>query len=456
MKDKNLEGKRAALYIRVSTEEQALRGYSLEAQLEDLEKFAKENYMIIVDRYIDAGTTARKKLKNRKEFQRMIEDVKAGEIDVILFIKLDRWFRNVADYYEIQKIIDAHNVTWKCTQEFYDTTTANGRLNLNIKLSIAQDESDRTSERIKFVQQNKVKNGEVISGSLPYGLRIAKKEGRKVVEIDEEKIKVVEDAFNFFLSCHSRRKTRLHIIDTYGVRWTDQTFKSMIYNDLYAGEYRGNDHYCPAAFEKEKLTEMRRICETLHQHSRSGVHIYIFSGILRCEKCGNIMHGVSDPLKDGGYTRYYRCSKRYNDHACTNSANVKESAIEEFLLNNLKREIKSLIVDCEVLKKESRKPQRERQKIKAKMKKLKDLYLNDLIDLNEYKKDYEEYQKALNNIVEVEPQKANIERLERLLNKDIGKVYESLDRPHKRLFWRSIIKEIYVDERKEIKKLVFL
>ena len=134
--------------------------------------------MIVVDRYIDAGTTARKKLKNRKEFQRMLEDVQANKIDVILFIKLDRWFRSVADYYEVQKILNAHNVTWKCTQEFYDTTTANGRLNLNIKLSIAQDEADRTSERIKFVQHNKVKNGEVISGSLPYGLLIERKKNR--------------------------------------------------------------------------------------------------------------------------------------------------------------------------------------------------------------------------------------------------------------------------------------
>ena len=78
MRDENLEGKRPALYIRVSTEEQALRGYSLEAQLADLEAFAKENFMIITDRYIDAGTTARKKLKNRKEFQRMLSDVRVG------------------------------------------------------------------------------------------------------------------------------------------------------------------------------------------------------------------------------------------------------------------------------------------------------------------------------------------------------------------------------------------
>ena len=80
MRDENLEGKRAALYIRVSTEEQALRGYSLEAQLADLEAFAKEHFMIAVDRYIDAGTTARKKLKNRKEFQNLLDFVEENRV----------------------------------------------------------------------------------------------------------------------------------------------------------------------------------------------------------------------------------------------------------------------------------------------------------------------------------------------------------------------------------------
>lgn len=456
MKDESLEGKRAALYIRVSTEEQALRGYSLEAQLADLESFAKENFMIVIDRYIDAGTTARKKLKNRKEFQRMLEDVQANKIDVILFIKLDRWFRNVADYYEVQKILDAHNVTWKCTQEFYDTTTANGRLNLNIKLSIAQDEADRTSERIKFVQQNKVKNGEVISGSLPYGLKISKINNRKVVEIDQDKIKVVEDAFDYFLSCHSRRKTRRHIYETYNVNWTDQTFKAMIYNDMYAGKYRGNEHYCPAAFSTEKMKEMRRVCETLHQHSRTGVHCYLFAGLVRCESCGNLMHGVSDTLKSGGHTRRYRCSKRYNRHACTNSANVNEAAIESYLLNNLKRAAKNEIFKYSVTQKQNRKPQQDRQKLKNKMRKLKDLYVNDLIDLNEYRKEYESYQSELEKLESIKAPEVNIERLQSLLNDDIINIYKELDCEHKRSFWRSIIKEIYVNENKEVVRIVFL
>ena len=159
-------------YARVSTEDQAMHGVSLDAQKERLRQFAKENALEVVDLYVDDGISARKRYTRRPEMLRLLSDVQAGKIDVILFIKLDRWFRNIADYYEVQTILDRHRVQWIATEEDYDTTTANGRLSLNIKLAIAQDEADRTSERIRFVFQNMVKEGRVISGSTPKGYRI--------------------------------------------------------------------------------------------------------------------------------------------------------------------------------------------------------------------------------------------------------------------------------------------
>ena len=89
---------RAAIYIRVSTEEQAVHGLSLEAQKEALLQHAKERGYSIVDIYADEGITARKKLSNRKELQRLLNDVKKDKVDVILVTKLDRWFRNIKDY----------------------------------------------------------------------------------------------------------------------------------------------------------------------------------------------------------------------------------------------------------------------------------------------------------------------------------------------------------------------
>ena len=95
---------RVALYIRVSGEEQKMKGLSLEAQQERLEEYARERGWIIVGTYIDAAKTARKEMRKRTEFQKMIASVKRDEVDLLLFCRLDRWFRSVADYYKIMEI----------------------------------------------------------------------------------------------------------------------------------------------------------------------------------------------------------------------------------------------------------------------------------------------------------------------------------------------------------------
>ena len=98
--------KRCAIYIRVSTSEQMMHGKSLEAQREYLEHYAKEHHMIVVGIYADEGKTARKELKKRKAIHALLEDVKAGKIDIILFWRLDRWFRNLSDFNKVQDILD--------------------------------------------------------------------------------------------------------------------------------------------------------------------------------------------------------------------------------------------------------------------------------------------------------------------------------------------------------------
>ena len=146
---------RVALYPRVSTEEQFLRGYSLQTQEEVLTQYSNDHGYKIVGVYRDEGHSARKPALKRKVMQELLADVQAGKIDRILFIKLDRWFRNVREYHKIQEILEANNVTWQATMEDYNTATADGRLKVNIMLSVAENESDRTSERIKFVFDGK-------------------------------------------------------------------------------------------------------------------------------------------------------------------------------------------------------------------------------------------------------------------------------------------------------------
>ena len=126
------------------------------------------------------------------------------------------------------------------------------------------------------------------------------------------------------------------------------------------------------------------------------------------------------------------------------------------MLDNLRKEIKTQITEYAISQKNVQNPDGEKRKLKDKLKKLKDLYLNDLIDLSEYRKDYESYQAELKKLDSVKRPEMNTRRLQRLLNEDFVSAYETLDREHKRAFWRSIIKEIYINDKREIVRIVFL
>ena len=157
---------RCAIYDRVSTDIQVQQGLSLDTQKELLTEYANTHGYEIVDYYIDEGLTARKKLKNRRDFMRLLDDIRADKIDLVLVTKLDRWFRNVKDYHNVQAILEEHHCNWKTVLEDYDTSTADGQLKINIMLAVAQNESDRTSERIKVVFEHKKRNQEQWTDSI--------------------------------------------------------------------------------------------------------------------------------------------------------------------------------------------------------------------------------------------------------------------------------------------------
>lgn len=158
---------RAALYIRVSTEEQARHGLSLGDQRESLLAYAADNGMEVVGVYEDAGISARKPYRQRPALLRLLADCKDGKIDTILFVKLDRWFRNVAGYYAVQEELDRCHVTWQATREDYETRTASGRLKVNIMLSVAQDEADAHRSALRPSTKARGQRASQPTGKLP-------------------------------------------------------------------------------------------------------------------------------------------------------------------------------------------------------------------------------------------------------------------------------------------------
>ena len=102
-----------AAYVRVSSQEQKLHGLSLDAQAQKIREFAEKHNLKIVEWYMDEGVSATRPIAKRPELQRMVYDARKGRFKRILFIKLDRFFRSVAEYHACMKMIEP--VIWTAT-----------------------------------------------------------------------------------------------------------------------------------------------------------------------------------------------------------------------------------------------------------------------------------------------------------------------------------------------------
>lgn len=272
----DLYGLRAVKYIRCSHDDQVLHGDTLDAQNAILDEFITMNRMQLVDTFIDEALTARKKFTKRKEFVRLLDGVKRHDFDLIIFTKLDRWFRNIGDYHRIQEILDANGVQWKAVTESYDTTTTNGRLYINIRLSVAQDECDRDSDRIKDVFEYKLRNKTYLSGSLPRGLKL---DAEKHVVIDDEWKQFALDMFDHFEATNSKRGTLLYLKEKYGMYLCYDTIARNLRNTLYKGEYRGDADFCQALIPPERFDRIQQLAKR-NVRQRHTNRTYIFTGLL--------------------------------------------------------------------------------------------------------------------------------------------------------------------------------
>lgn len=437
--------KHVAIYARVSTEEQAMHGYSIEAQVAALTKYAKEHDMIIEDIYIDEGISARKKMQNRKEFVRLIEDASNHKFELILFTKLDRWFRNIADYYRIQEVIEKYGVNWKTIYENYDTTTASGRLHINIMLSVAQDEADRTSERIRSVFANKVKNKEIITGKQPYAYKI---DDKKIV-VDSEKAEIIKAIFNDYKVCRSINAVKRHINEEYNLTFSYDFYKHTLRTSKYTGEFRGIPDYYPAIISKELFEECKDEKISFVRENQTK-RVYIFSGLIVCKECGRKMNGIQTVTSRNKFYAY-RC-KYGVSHSCSHNLSIREDLIEQFLINNINEMHQTYLINSKNDTSVKRSVT-DKAKIKSKLKKLKDLYLDDLIDKDTYKADYEMYMRQISeiDITEIEKKKKdNASNVSGLINLSISSEYNKMSRENKRVLWQSIIKQIIIDNDENI------
>ncbi len=345
---------RCAIYTRKSSEEGLEQDFnSLHAQREACEAFVKsqqgEGWRLVKRAYDDGGLSGG--TMERPALQRLLDDIREGQVDVVVVYKVDRLTRSLADFAKMVEVFDARGVSFVAVTQQFNTTTSMGRLTLNVLLSFAQFEREVTGERIRDKIAASKRKGMWMGGYVPLGYDLR---DRKVV-INEAEAKTVREIFKLYLELGSVRLlkdelARRGIISKLrtskgGIRTGGQPFfrgalYAILSNPIYIGEIRHKKLRHPGMHEPivaravwDKAQE-----KLLSQTIRSG------STSTKCEAsplAGKLFdeHGQrltpSHAMKNGRRYRYY---------VSTNLANGRTAAKDTDGWRVPAREIESSVI----------------------------------------------------------------------------------------------------------------
>ena len=455
----------AAAYVRVSSQEQKLHGLSIEAQKQKLMEYAEKHNLKIVEWYIDEGVSATRPIAKRPALQRMGNDARDKKFSRILIIRIDRFFRSVSEYHEFMKLISP--VIWTATEEKYDLSSANGRAFVNMKLTIAELESGTTGERIKIVNDYKVKSGMPLYGtrSMPFCYAVEQvSEDSKTKRVVKRNEDIMTDLITHVMVNKTIRGAMTYINNKYGTSLRYNAVANVLRNTMIYGTYKGNPNYCEPYVAKEMFDEIQQIVERTPRTSTEE-YPYIFTGLIRCPKCGGTLSGAVHVCKaaNGRSYRYYgyRCHKHRIHKRCDFTFIVFENKFEKLMLDRIEEIVEEKeIKNIEVSEKGNKVSKHNVKELQAELDRLNYSWQKGRIkNVEEYDKKYDEIVAkiaAAESTVKEKPK--DFSYIKETLSGGWKGIYEALDNDHKRAFWRSFVKEIQIDwgaSKKDIDDIIF-
>jgi site-specific DNA recombinase len=383
---------KAAIYIRVSTDDQAREGFSIPAQRDRLSAYVNSQEWEIYDYFVDDGYSA--KDTKRPAFQRMMKDAEERKFDLILVHKLDRFTRNVRDLYDILEKLHRFNVSFRSSQEQFDTTTTMGRAMIGMLGIFAQWERETIADRVYWGMEQKIISGQRNGAQAPMGYDLV--EGLLVPNGDAE---FIQRLFMMYLSGYgmptingilAKENKSLHI----------KTLWYILKNPIYCGEYRWNFRSKGIRTHKEIVVQgdiipiiskddfyrAQSLMKTREKKGRAATSEYLFSGIVKCARCGYPMNGGIRHNKNESIL-FYRCGGRVQYGKC-DMPRIREEAIEEALLAEMRQTKKELAKRVQVeekpnAKKDVAKITKEMEQIKKRKEKWRLAFANELISMEE-------------------------------------------------------------------------
>jgi site-specific DNA recombinase len=463
---------KAAIYVRVSTAEQASEGYSIRAQTDRLKAYCVSQGWDIFEFYVDDGYSA--KDTNRPNLKRMIKHIEEGLIDCVLVYRLDRLTRSVRDLYTILETFDKYDCKFKSATEVYDTTTAMGRMFITIVAALAQWERENTGERIRMGMEQKAREGNWVINQAPYGYEIDKE--NKTLIVNDQEALIVKRIYDDYLNGKTMKKIAIEfnksdISTKTGAIWNDFKVKYILSNPLYIGTMRYNyrvnkENYFevegahPAIISKETFENIQKIIKSRRVvHPKSATSKFIFSSTAKCSRCGSPLAGKYGYSKRGNKeyrTRSYYCS-RSRLGKC-DQRNMSERYLETQFIKYLDTfEINPDILEdltqtneIDESKEKQQSLKKELKEIDKRRKKWQYAWVNDMITdddfstrMDEEKQKEEDVNKQLSSL-QPAGGKMNREDLSDILL-DIKSNWYQLDSLEKKMLLQMFTKKIVVD-----------
>ncbi|WP_258115575.1 recombinase family protein [Levilactobacillus yiduensis] len=362
----NTTKERAVAYVRVSTTEQAERGYSIDAQIQTIKDYCQRSGLQLTQIYADKGISG-KSLKKRVKLQQLIVDAKEDKFDRVVVWKNSRLARNVKLLLEIVDTLQTHNIEFDSISENIKIDTASGKFMLQMMASVSEFERNETAENVRLGMRKRAREG-YKNGNRVLGYDNVKTEdGTKILAVNEDEASIIRFIFDSYIQQRGLRAIA-NELNHRGYRTKrDNAFSTTAVHDILNNPlYVGKIQY--AKYEQWELK--RRKGRSEHPIVVEGKHEAIISqdvwertqrrlkvqkrtpkwnhlgtnvltGLLRCPECGGAMiaSNTTNTLKDGTKKRirYYSCANfRSKGSAVCHANSIRADEAEKLVALKLR------------------------------------------------------------------------------------------------------------------------
>lgn len=449
---------RCAIYPRKSKQND--KSESMEVQIEMCEEYIRQNYenytITLYDK--DYGVTGHS-IKARKDFQRMMQDIQNGQIDIVVIQRYDRIARNTRDFCNLYHDMEKKGCNLVSVSQRIDTSTPYGKKFMYDLASTAELEWALNSERHKDVNRYARMRGKcnLSPYAMPFGYKAEIIDGIRRMVIDKEKEPIVRDAIDHYKKYQVKQGTTRYINEKYGLNLSHSFMQRLTSCEFYFGKYRENESYCEPYITKEEFMELQRISKSKMKTYTRDEKYFLFTGLLHCPKCGRKMESQSQKQPSGWRYYYYRCYAPYRSGLCDFRKNVNERYIESYLLDHALDDLERFGTDINSTQ-EKQKNNIDVEKYKKEIERLTSAYVKGRIDETYYDAEYDRLKSLIDKYETIKDtgRKTNTESIRKVFDKNWKSSYLLLDRQNRKAFWKSIIDHIELNDDKTVKGVFFL